>query len=124
MMDYAMARGPYVLPVALVAIGAYGLIANRNYVKTVIALFLVQSGLILFFIVLAAKQGATVPILPDSEEPTGLHNPLPHAMMLTAIVVGVVTLGVAMAILRRIQGEEGSIQQPESESPSGEGIDP
>jgi multicomponent Na+:H+ antiporter subunit C len=122
MMDYVLARGPYILPMALIVIGVYGLIANRNYVKTVIGLFLVQSGLILFFIVLAAKLGATVPILLDSDEPVGLHNPLPHAMMLTAIVVGVVNLGVAMAILRRIQDEEGSVQQ--IDAAASEGIDP
>ena len=110
-MDYLLARGPYILPVALVAISTYGLIANRHYVKTIVGLFLMQPGVILFYIALGAKVGATIPILIDGEPTTPLHNPLPHAMMLTAIVVGVATLGVAMAILRRLQVERGSIEQ-------------
>ncbi len=121
MMDYLIARGPYLLPVALISIGVYGLVLHRNYVKTVIGLFLLQSGIILFYIALGAKRGGTVPILLESEEPTALHNPLPHAMMLTAIVVGVATLGLAMAILRRIQVEEGTIRQDALLAPSGEG---
>jgi len=46
---------------------------------------------------------------------TVMHNPLPHALMLTAIVVGVATQGVGLAILRRIKDETGSIEDTESE---------
>ena len=123
-METIAVHGPYMLPVVLVTIGVYALIAHRNYVKTIVGLFLVQSGIILFFIVIAAKSGGTVPILLENGEPTPLHNPLPHAMMLTAIVVGFVTLGVAMAILRRLQVEAGSIQQPEPEPGKPARIDP
>jgi multicomponent Na+:H+ antiporter subunit C len=49
-----------------------------------------------------------VPIVADG---LALHNPLPHAMMLTAIVVGVATLGVAIALLRRIQAESNTIEE-------------
>lgn len=122
-MEHILARGPYILPVVLVTIGVYGLIANRHYVKTFVGLFLVQSGLILFFILLAAKSDSTIPILLADGAPTNVHNPLPHAMMLTAIVVGVVTLGVAMAILRRIQVEQGTVLQPDPDPEDGKGAE-
>jgi multicomponent Na+:H+ antiporter subunit C len=65
---------------------------------------------ILFFIALGFRTDGTIPILVPGEE-LMLDNPLPHAMMLTAIVVGVATLGLAISILRRIQAETGSIEE-------------
>lgn len=49
------------------------------------------------------------------DEATVMHNPLPHALMLTAIVVGVATQGVGLAILRRLKDETDSIEDTESE---------
>lgn len=109
-IDYIVTRGPYLLFVALATLGVYLMVSHRNYLKAIIGLYLLQSAVILFFIALAFRTDGSIPIVQTGES-VPLHNPLPHAMMLTAIVVGVATLGVAMSLLRRIQQETGSIEE-------------
>jgi multicomponent Na+:H+ antiporter subunit C len=110
-------REPYLLFIVPIVAGVYLMLAHRNLLKAVVGLYLVQTGVIFFFVLLSVREGATVPII-DRPTDGPMANPLPHALMLTAIVVGVATLGVGMAILRRIQADEGSIQELE------EGDDP
>lgn len=111
MSVYLIEKGPYLLFAFLLAAGSYLLIAHGNLLKGIIGLYLFQTGIILFFITLAVRENATIPILSTevAVEQQQLINPLPHALMLTAIVVGVATLGVALAILRRIYNECGHI---------------
>ncbi len=119
-VEYLLGRGPYLLFVLLIVLGVYLMTSHRNYLKAIIGLYLFQSAVILFFIALGFRADGTIPILVPGQE-LALDNPLPHAMMLTAIVVGVATLGLAIAILRRIQAETGSIeerQDPHPPSPS------
>lgn len=106
---------------ALLLIGLYGMIAKRNLLKKVIGMSIFQSAIILFYISIGEKKGATIPILEHTAgdaahaaiDPAAYANPLPHVLMLTAIVVGVSTLGVALAILQRIHREHGSIEEDE-----------
>jgi multicomponent Na+:H+ antiporter subunit C len=105
--EYLIERGPYLLFVLLSMIGVYLLMSQRNLLKAVVGLYFFQTAVILFFITIAFRTDGTVPIA-LGEAP--MHNALPHAMMLTAIVVGVATLGVAIAILRRIQAESATIE--------------
>jgi multicomponent Na+:H+ antiporter subunit C len=109
-VEYVIGRGPYLLFVVLTVLGVYLMTSHRNYLKAMIGLYFFQSAVILFFITLGFRTDGTIPILPAPEGQT-LDNPLPHAMMLTAIVVGVATLGLAISILRRIQAETGSIEE-------------
>lgn len=109
LVEYVLTRGPYLAVVAVAVVGMYLMVSHSNVLKAVAGLYLFQTSAILFFISVSFRAGATVPIL---EGEATVHNPLPHAMMLTAIVVGVATLGVAMAILRRIQYEHGSLEAP------------
>lgn len=108
--DYILTRGPYLLFVLLAVLGTYLMMSHRNYLKAIVGLYLLQSAVIIFFISLGFRADASIPIVAYSD-PRPLHNPLPHALMLTAIVVGVATLGVAIAILRRIQAEAGTIEE-------------
>jgi multicomponent Na+:H+ antiporter subunit C len=112
-IDYVVGRGPYLLFVLISVLGVYLMMSHRNYLKAIIGLYFFQSAVILFFIVLGFRVDGSVPILIPGEVQV-LHNPLPHAMMLTAIVVGVATIGVAMAILRRVQAETGTIEERRS----------
>jgi multicomponent Na+:H+ antiporter subunit C len=84
--------------IILLSIGLYGMIVKKNLVKKLIGMTIFQASIILFYIAHATKQGATVPILREALE-SQYMNPLPHALMLTAIVVGVATVGVAFALL-------------------------
>jgi multicomponent Na+:H+ antiporter subunit C len=107
-LDYLVDRGPYLLFVVVIVVGVFLMMSQRNLLKAVVGLYLFQTAVILQFITIAFRADGSVPIVSDG---LALHNPLPHAMMLTAIVVGVATLGVAIALLRRIQAESGRIEE-------------
>jgi multicomponent Na+:H+ antiporter subunit C len=104
--------------IILLMIGLYALIAKKNLIKKVIGLNIIQTAIILFFITIGAKKGATIPILWNSLE-HNLHqtaqyiNALPHVLMLTAIVVGVGTTGVALSLIMLIYRQYGSIEDDE-----------
>jgi multicomponent Na+:H+ antiporter subunit C len=108
MIEYLLGRGPYLLFVLLSVVGTYLMMSQRNLLKSLIGLYFFQTAVILLFIAISYREDATVPIA-IGDAP--MHNPLPHAMMLTAIVVGVATIGVAVAILRRIQAESNTIEE-------------
>jgi multicomponent Na+:H+ antiporter subunit C len=100
----------------LLTIGLYGMVAKRNLLKKIIGMNIFQTAIFLFFIQGATKPGATVPVWDAriSADASGYVNPLPHVLILTAIVVGVATTGVALALLitiyRRYRSlEEGTI---------------
>jgi multicomponent Na+:H+ antiporter subunit C len=100
----------------LLTIGLYGMIGKRNLLKKIIGMNIFQTAIFLFFIQGATKPGATVPVWDAgiSAEAAGYINPLPHVLILTAIVVSVATTGVALALLiaiyRRYRSlEEGAI---------------
>lgn len=107
-MDYLLGHGPHLLFVLLSMIGVYLMMSRRTLLKAIVGLYLFQTAAVLFFISLSYREGATVPVVLPGRE---MHNALPHAMMLTAIVVGVATVGLALAMLRRIQAEAGTIEE-------------
>lgn len=108
MIDYLVGRGPYLLFVFLATLGVYLMMSERNLFKAVVGLYLFQTSVIILFIAMSFRSDGSIPF---AAEGATLHNALPHAMMLTAIVVGIATIGLAIAILRRIQGEFGSIEE-------------
>jgi multicomponent Na+:H+ antiporter subunit C len=112
MADYARAHWPYVATVVLMLIGLYGMAFKENLVKKLIGLNVFQGAIILFFIVHAWVTGGSVPIwdaaLPEAAD---YVNPIPHGLMLTAIVVSVATTGVALALLIRIHRNFGTLDE-------------
>jgi multicomponent Na+:H+ antiporter subunit C len=102
MYDFLIGHYSYWLTIILLCIGLYGIIFKKNLVKKTIGLTILQASVVLYWVSLGSKWGATVPVL-DPAYPTSdvanYLNPLPHTLMLTAIVVGVATLGVAFALL-------------------------
>ena len=110
----------YWVYIALMMIGLYAIIAKNNLVKKIIGLNIFQSAVILFFITVAAKKDATIPIIEHghSAEHLVVHaadyiNPLPHVLMLTAIVVAVATLGVALALAVCIYQQYQTLEEDE-----------
>jgi len=106
----------YLMTAILLTIGLYGMVGKRNLLKKIIGMNIFQTAIFLFFIHGATKPGATVPVWDAriSMEAAGYINPLPHVLILTAIVVSVATTGVALALLitiyRRYRSlEEGTI---------------
>ncbi|MEW6486414.1 MAG: cation:proton antiporter subunit C [Thermodesulfobacteriota bacterium] len=105
MLDHIGGHYPYYFLAALMVIGFYGMLSKRNLVKKTVGMSILQSAIILFWLVAAYKHEATVPVYDQAlglADPSRYINPLPHTLMLTAIVVAVVTLGVAFALIIRI----------------------
>jgi multicomponent Na+:H+ antiporter subunit C len=110
MIDVIADRFPYWMTAALIAVGLYGMIGKRSLIKKLIGLNILQSAIILFFVAGSLREGATLPILLGGHDggvarPEDFVNPLPHVLMLTAIVVSVAITGVALAFLIRIHRE-------------------
>ncbi|HPQ44931.1 MAG TPA: cation:proton antiporter subunit C [Syntrophales bacterium] len=105
-MDFIIAKYNYWIYIILMMIGFYAMIAKTNLIKKIIGMNIFQTAIILFFVSMAYKKGgATLPILTNADmhgehaiQVAGYLNPLPHVLMLTAIVVSIATLGVALAI--------------------------
>ena len=165
-------RFNYCIYVVLLLIGLYAMIAKNNLIKKLIGMSIFQTAIILFYVSVGVKEGATIPIYKPEHDPHGHHaehqvhhsaedanasemidgnasgpvdgngttaiagvagkdesdhgpvaltdeqtkqyaNPLPHVLMLTAIVVGVATLGVALAVVQRIYRAYGTIEEDE-----------
>lgn len=103
---------PYWVVVLLLMLGLYIAIAHGNLFKKFVGLTIFQTGVILFFVLLAAKRGATLPVVAGTAVDARQYvNPLPHALMLTAIVVMVATAGVALAILIRLHAAYGTVEE-------------
>ncbi|AGN00094.1 NADH-ubiquinone oxidoreductase chain 4L [Salinarchaeum sp. Harcht-Bsk1] len=103
-------RYAYVLFALLLGIGLYMMVSSRNLVKKVIGLNLFQTALFLFFIASAYVAGGQAPIVEKGSEATYV-SPLPHVIVLTAIVVGIALTAVALALLVRIYTEYGTLEE-------------
>ena len=114
MNEFLSGYSAYLMCFLLLTVGLYGMLLKRNYVKKVISMTVFQAAIILFFILLGYKEGGTVPVKDPSipvENADAYINPLPHALMLTAIVVGVATVGVALSLLIRVYGGYGTLDE-------------
>ena len=96
--------------------GFYIMVTRYNLVKKLVGLYLVQTSVIFFLVSISAKKKATVPILLSASDPVQVSNyanPLPHVLTLTAIVVGVATLGVGLALCAAIYRRYDSLDEEE-----------
>jgi len=168
-MDFILSKFNYWIYIILMMIGLYAMISKNNLIKKMIGMSIFQTAIILFYVSIGVKTGATIPIIQHhaahnaeqavrlaqfpimplaqakseshkkehlkptlSKEPgkkvesqgkghaehhqiqvKDYNNPLPHVLMLTAIVVGVATLGVGLAIVQKIYIEYGSVEESE-----------
>ena len=99
----------YWITVFLMVAGLYILIARTNLLKKLIGLAILQTSVYLLYIAPGKLIGGTAPILADGY--TVYSNPLPHVLILTAIVVGVATLALGLALVVRIRETYGSIEE-------------
>jgi len=101
----------YVITIFLMVGGLYIVIARGNMVKKLVGLSIFQTSVYLLFITPAKILGGTAPILDPAY--SVYSNPLPHVLILTAIVVGVATIALGLALTVRINEEYGSIEEDE-----------
>ena len=107
-------RGIYMLALILMAVGVYGMISCGNYMKKLICMNIMQVAIIFFFLTFEQKDQATLPVLLEDVFGSDSYiNPLPHALMLTAIVVSLGTTGVGLALLMKIKEIYGTIEEEE-----------
>ena len=106
--------------IVLLLIGLYAMIVKQNLIKKIIGMNIFQTAIILFYVSIGSKKGATIPIIVHGhgDAAHAVHaadyiNPLPHVLMLTAIVVSVATLGVALALSMKIYSQYGTLEEDE-----------
>ena len=101
----------YWIVMILMMIGFYIVIAQGNLVKKLVGLTLFQTSVFIMYITMGKIEGATAPILVESE--TLYSNPLPHVLILTAIVVGIATTALGLALVVRIKESYDTIEEDE-----------
>ena len=104
----------YWIIVILMMTGFYIVIAHNNLVKKIVGLNIFQVSVFVFYITMAKVKGGTAPILAEGIEI--YSNPLPHVLILTAIVVGVATTALGLALVVRIYDAYGTIEDDEIEA--------
>jgi multicomponent Na+:H+ antiporter subunit C len=112
-IDLLLDRYVYLLVLVLLAIGLFGMLAIGNLAKKLIGMVIFTTAIYLFFIHGSLQEGATAPII-DPElgsDPAAYVDPLPHLLILTAIVVGVGILGVGLALLVRLYRTHGTLDE-------------
>ena len=94
----------------LMMIGLFLVIGRKNLLKKIVGLTIFQTSVFLLYITFGKIKGGTPPIL-DNAVDTVYSNPLPHVLILTAIVVGVATTALGLSLVLRINSEYGSIEE-------------
>ena len=110
----------YWVVIFLMMVGLYALVSRGNLVKKVVGLNIFQTSVIIFYVSTGKIVGGTAPILIGDDHGVAqgaaevvYSNPLPHVLMLTAIVVGVATMAMALALVVRIKETYGTIEDDE-----------
>jgi multicomponent Na+:H+ antiporter subunit C len=109
----------YWLIIILMMIGFYIVIAHGNLVKKIVGLNVFQVSVFLLYITMGKVEGGTAPILADGIEV--YSNPLPHVLILTAIVVGVATTALGLALVVRIKETYTTIEEDEIDAMENQG---
>jgi multicomponent Na+:H+ antiporter subunit C len=99
--------------IVLMMIGLYIMISRGNLVKKIMGMSIFQSSVIMLYISMGKVAGGTAPILVEGTDGVVYSNPVPHVLMLTAIVVGVATTAVGLALAVRIREAYGTIEESE-----------
>jgi len=98
----------YLLCLALFCVGLYCVLRRRNIIKIIIGIIIAEYAVNLFFILAAYKMHGRSPIFSESAEISNMVDPLPHALVLTAIVIGLASTALLVAIAMRIYEKYGT----------------
>ena len=114
----ALGHFNYWVVVVLMMVGFYTLIARGNLVKKLIGLSIFQTSVFILYISMGKITGGTAPIFVEGDGPVIYSNPLPHVLILTAIVVGVATLALGLSLVVRINEAYGTVEEDELQDQS------
>lgn len=110
-MDFIIGHFNYWVAIFLMMVGFYTLISCGNLVKKLVGLNIFQVSVFMLYISMSTVQGGAAPIITEGVE--RYSNPLPHVLILTAIVVGVATTALGLALVVRIKEAYGTIEEDE-----------
>lgn len=113
-LEFILGHLNYWLFIVLMMIGFYVVVARGNYIKKIVGLNVFQVSVFMFYISIGKVEGGTAPIFPVDMniDPNVVYsNPLPHVLILTAIVVGIATTSLGLALIVRIREEFGTIEE-------------
>ena len=103
----------YWIVIFLMMTGFYIVISRGNLIKKVIGLSIFQTSVFLLYVSMGKVSGGTAPILIEGEPEAIYSNPLPHVLMLTAIVVGVASTALGLALVVRVKEAYGTVEEDE-----------
>jgi|TARA_Y100001934_G_scaffold190133_1_gene224110 multicomponent Na+:H+ antiporter subunit C len=103
----------YWIVIYLMMAGLYIVMARANLIKKMVGLSIFQASVFVFYLTMGKVSGGTAPIVIDGDPV--YSNPLPHVLILTAIVVGVATLALGLALIVRIKESYGTIEEDDIE---------
>ena len=98
----------YLLCLILFSLGIYCILRKRNIIKIIVGVIIVEYAVNLFFILVAYRAKGRSPILSAETTINNMVDPLPHALVLTAIVIGLATTALLVAIAMRIYEKYGT----------------
>lgn len=107
-----MTHYPFWMAIILMMTGFYTVMATSNLIKKLIGLSMFQTSVMLFYVSASKVKYGVAPVMTENTDVV-YSNPLPHVLMLTAIVVGLATLAVGLALVVRIRGSYGTIEEDE-----------
>ena len=110
-MEFILGHYNYWVVIFLMMAGLYVVVSRGNLVKKIVGLNIFQVSVFLLYISIGKVAGGTAPIL--TGEPEVYSNPLPHVLILTAIVVGVATTALGLGLVVRIRESYGTIEEDE-----------
>ncbi len=113
LLEKFAAHWNYLAAIALMMIGLYIMISRGNLVKKIMGMNMFQTSVILLYVSMGKVTGGTAPILIEGAENVVYSNPLPHVLMLTAIVVGVASFALGLALVVRVQEAYGTVEEEE-----------
>lgn len=110
-MEYILGQYNYWVVIVLMMIGFYIVTAYSNLIKKLIGLNIFQVSVFILYISMGYLKGGTAPIY--AEQYSAYASPLPHVLILTAIVVGIATTALGLALVIRIYKAYGTIEEDE-----------
>jgi len=111
MIQDILAHYNYWIIMVLMMIGIYIVASRGNLIKKIVGLNIFQTSVFMLYITMGKVEGGTAPIL--TGKPEVFSNPLPHVLILTAIVVGVATTALGLALVVRIREAYDTIEEDE-----------
>ena len=101
---------PYLFAMLLLAVGLYAIVAKKNLIKVIVGVMVIEYAVNLMLVLVGYRTGGEAPILTEAGQSTaGFVDPLPQALVLTAIVIGVAILALALSLAIRLYQHYGTL---------------